>query len=55
MDFDAIPEGLLHRCRLDLSRESVQTERISARTCEFAMVNPERPGLAGAGRLDGRG
>ena len=45
VDFDAIPEGLLHRCRLDLSRESVQTERISDRTCEFAMVNPERQGL----------
>ena len=45
MDFDTVPEGILHRCRLDLSRESVQTERISERTCEFAMVNPERQGL----------
>ena len=46
VDFDTVPEGILHRCRLDLSRESVQTERISERTCEFAMVNPERQGLS---------
>ena len=46
VNFDAIPEGLLYRSRLDLSRESVQTERISARTCEFAMVNPQRQGLS---------
>ena len=46
VNFDAIPEGLLHRSRLDLSRELVQTERISARTCEFAMVNPQRQGLS---------
>ena len=46
VDFDTVPEGILHRCRLDLSRASVQTERISGRTCEFAMVNPERQGLS---------
>ena len=46
VNFDTVPEGILHRCRLDLSRESVQTERISERTCEFAMVNPERQGLS---------
>ena len=46
VDFDAVPEGILHRCRLDLSREMVHTERISERTCEFAMVNPERQGLS---------
>ena len=46
VDFDTVPEGILHRCRLDLSRESVQIERISERTCEFAMVNPERQGLS---------
>ena len=46
VDFDSIPEGILHRCRLDLSREMVQTERIANRTCEFAMVNPQRQGLS---------
>mgnify|MGYP002057130731 FL=1 len=46
VDFDTVPEGILHRCRLDLSRETVQTERISERTCEFAMVNPDRQGLS---------
>ena len=44
VDFDSVPEGILHRCRLDLSRESVQTERITERTCEFAMVNPSQQG-----------
>ena len=34
VDFDTVPEGILHRCRLDLSREIVRTERISERTCE---------------------
>ena len=46
VDFEKVPEGILHRCRLDLSREQVQTERISKRTCEFAMVNPQRQGLS---------
>ena len=46
VDFDKVPEGILHRCRLDLSRETVSSERISERTCEFAMVNPERQGLS---------
>ena len=46
VDFEKVPEGILHRCRLDLSREQVQTERISNRTCEFAMVNPQRQGLS---------
>ncbi|MED5382938.1 MAG: carotenoid oxygenase family protein [Cyanobacteriota bacterium] len=46
VDFDKVPEGILHRCRLDLSREIVNSERINERTCEFAMVNPERQGLS---------
>jgi all-trans-8'-apo-beta-carotenal 15,15'-oxygenase len=46
VDFESIPEGILHRCRLDLSREIVQTERMSNRTCEFAMVNPRLQGLS---------
>ena len=46
VDFEKVPEGILHRCRLDLSREQVHSERISNRTCEFAMVNPQRQGLS---------
>ncbi|BEV35577.1 carotenoid oxygenase family protein [Synechococcus sp. M16CYN] len=47
VDFDNLPEGILHRCHLDLSRRIVQkNERITSRTCEFAMVNPLRQGLS---------
>ena len=45
VDFDTVP-GEFCTAAADLSRESVQTERISERTCEFAMVNPERQGLS---------
>ena len=45
IDFDLIPEGLLERCRIDLTSGSISTERLSERCCEFAMVNPEREGL----------
>ncbi|MBM5823296.1 MAG: Apocarotenoid-15,15'-oxygenase [Cyanobacteria bacterium K_Offshore_surface_m2_011] len=45
VDFDQIPEGLLQRCTLDLTSGSVTSERLSPRTCEFAMVNPQRVGL----------
>ncbi|MFM8605146.1 MAG: carotenoid oxygenase family protein [Cyanobium sp.] len=46
IDFDTIPEGQLVRCRLNLADGTVRTERLSERCCEFAMVNPEREGLA---------
>ena len=46
IDFDLIPEGLLERCSIDLSTDSVKTERLSERCCEFAMVNPRRQGLS---------
>jgi all-trans-8'-apo-beta-carotenal 15,15'-oxygenase len=46
IDFDLIPEGLLERCSIDLSTNSVKTERLSERCCEFAMVNPRRQGLS---------
>ncbi len=46
IDFDLIPEGLLERCTIDLSTNSVKTERLSERCCEFAMVNPRRQGLS---------
>ena len=44
-DFDAIPEGLIKRCRIDLERGTVQTTLLSERCCEFAMVHPARQGL----------
>jgi all-trans-8'-apo-beta-carotenal 15,15'-oxygenase len=46
VDFDLIPEGLLERCSINLSTATVQTERMSERCCEFAMVNPRREGLS---------
>jgi all-trans-8'-apo-beta-carotenal 15,15'-oxygenase len=45
VDFDRIPAGLLERSRLDLSSGVVHTTRQSERTCEFAMVAPDRVGL----------
>jgi all-trans-8'-apo-beta-carotenal 15,15'-oxygenase len=44
VDFDQIPEGLLQRCTLDLTSGTVTSERLSPRTCEFAMVNPHQVG-----------
>jgi all-trans-8'-apo-beta-carotenal 15,15'-oxygenase len=44
-DFDAIPEGLMKRCRIDLERGTVETTQLSERCCEFAMVHPARQGL----------
>ena len=46
VDFEQLPEGLLEQCRINLSDGSVSTTRLSERCCEFAMVNPEREGLA---------
>jgi len=45
VDFELLPEGLLERCRIDLSSSTVRTERLSERCCEFAMVSPSREGL----------
>ncbi len=45
VDFDQIPAGLLERCRIDLASETVTTTRLMERTCEFAMVAPQRVGL----------
>ncbi|MGA0278747.1 MAG: carotenoid oxygenase family protein [Vulcanococcus sp.] len=45
VDFESIPEGQLVRCRIHLESGAVSTEVLEARTCEFAMVNPERQGL----------
>ena len=44
-DFDAIPEGLMKRCRIDLAQGTVETTLLSQRCCEFAMVHPARQGL----------
>lgn len=45
VDFERIPEGLLERFTLDPVAGSVSRERLSERTCEFAMVNPRNVGL----------
>jgi|UniRef100_UPI0040475196 all-trans-8'-apo-beta-carotenal 15,15'-oxygenase len=45
IDFELIPEGLLERCRIDLTTGNLSCERLSERCCEFAMVNPTRQGL----------
>lgn len=45
IDFELLPEGLLERCRINLSDSTVATTRLSERCCEFAMVNPDREGL----------
>jgi all-trans-8'-apo-beta-carotenal 15,15'-oxygenase len=46
VNFELLPEGLLEQCRIDLASGTVRTTRLSERCCEFAMVNPERQGLA---------
>ncbi|WP_094559118.1 carotenoid oxygenase family protein [Synechococcus sp. 8F6] len=45
IDFGAIPEGQLRRCRIDPRTGAVQSEWLEQRCCEFAMVNPARQGL----------
>ena len=45
VDFETIPAGQLVRCRINLDTGSVSKELLEERTCEFAMVNPERQGL----------
>lgn len=45
VDFQALPEGQLKRCRIDLATGAVRTELLEPRCCEFAMVNPARQGL----------
>ncbi len=45
VDFETIPAGQLVRCRINLDTAAVQKELLEPRTCEFAMVNPERQGL----------
>lgn len=51
VDFEAIPEGQLMRCRIDLERArtepegAVQQEWLEQRCCEFACVHPARQGL----------
>ena len=45
VDFETIPAGQLVRCRINLETGAVSKELLEERTCEFAMVNPERQGL----------
>jgi len=46
VDFETIPAGQLVRCRINLETGAVQKQLLEPRTCEFAMVNPERQGLS---------
>ena len=45
VDFELIPEGLLERCRINPTKGTMQSQRLSERCCEFAMVNPAQVGL----------
>jgi len=45
IDFNLIPEGLLERCIINLTSNSVKCQRLSERCCEFAMVNPNNEGI----------
>ncbi len=45
INFKNIPEGILKRCSIDLSRNTLQEEILSNQCCEFAMVNPNYQGL----------
>ncbi len=45
VDFELIPEGLLERCRINPTKGTIQSQRLSGRCCEFAMVNPAQVGL----------
>ena len=45
VDFETIPAGQLVRCRINLKTGAVSKALLEERTCEFAMVNPERQGL----------
>ena len=45
VDFELIPEGLLERCRIQPTKGTMQSQRLSERCCEFAMVNPTQVGL----------
>ncbi|MBE9154414.1 carotenoid oxygenase family protein [Cyanobium sp. LEGE 06113] len=50
VDFEAIPEGQLKRCRIDLERAAtdpagaVSSDWLEQRCCEFATVHPARQG-----------
>ena len=45
INFDLVPEGLLKRCKIDLSKNTLTIKNISNQCCEFAMVNPHYQGL----------
>ncbi len=46
IDFSTIPEGILKRCRLNLSNKTFEIQSLSNQCCEFAMVNPIKIGLS---------
>ncbi len=45
INFDLLPEGILKRCKINLSNNQVDTEILSPQCSEFAMVNPLNQGL----------
>jgi all-trans-8'-apo-beta-carotenal 15,15'-oxygenase len=45
VDFDALPEGQLRRCRIDLASGTATVEDLEPRCCEFGTVAPARQGL----------
>ncbi len=45
IDFELLPEGLLTRCEINLSKGEVSTSNLSQQCCEFATVNPSKLGL----------
>ncbi len=45
IDFKALPEGQLKRCKINLSSGEIKTTTLSEQCCEFAMVNPNFLGL----------
>ncbi len=45
IDFGLLPEGLLSRCRINISTKEVASSVLSNQCCEFAMVNPTKQGL----------
>ena len=46
IDFEKIPEGILKRCKINLSDETIKLEVLSDQCCEFAMVNPANQGIS---------
>jgi all-trans-8'-apo-beta-carotenal 15,15'-oxygenase len=44
VDFESLPEGQLWRFKVNLTRETIEREVITARCCEFPTLNPQNMG-----------